>query len=297
MRKRPAALAHLNVFHTCGLLCSRRDLEEKLPIHKLTSIIILADESDEIDATSKDSQALTTLLLLRDIQSCIGAGAPPEKCRSISESEPADEAALDWVRGWGRIATNSAVFTPSTPPPPAARVLGKDCAGAADCKRISRPDASPGAASPGRPRGVGQPGWSLLRAQADKCAVISEILDSRTCQLISDAGISDFVLSNEVVSMTLAMVAEDRTVNRLLKILMESEGSELHFRSPSDLLVDTNEPVSFRDVMALARKRPNGPEIVLGHMRRGQPPVLNPPDKATPKTWSSLDQFIVLAEA
>jgi hypothetical protein len=118
------------------------------------------------------------------------------------------------------------------------------------------------------------PTWSLMRAQADKCApqlvsnsqthahllgaVISEILDSRTCQLIADAGISDYVLSNEIVSMTLAMVAEDRVVNSVLKILMESEGSEFYIRAAHDYVPNPGQPISFRAIMALARRRVKG---------------------------------------
>ena len=53
--------------HTQGNLCSRRDLE-RLPLEAFTSCIILADDAAEKDATDRDSQALSTLLLLRDIQ-------------------------------------------------------------------------------------------------------------------------------------------------------------------------------------------------------------------------------------
>ena len=68
-RKRPPDLQKLAVHHTEGNLCSRRDLE-RLPMDRFTSCIILANEEDsqDLDATDRDSQALATLLLLRDIQ-------------------------------------------------------------------------------------------------------------------------------------------------------------------------------------------------------------------------------------
>ena len=53
----------------------------------------------------------------------------------------------------------------------------------------------------------------------------------RTRLLISEAGISDYVLSNELVSRALAMVAEDRRVNAVIQHLFQAEGSELYFRS------------------------------------------------------------------
>ena len=66
-RKRPPELRNLAVHHSCGNLCSRRDLE-RLPMGEFTSCIILANETVEETSTDRDSQALATLLLLRDIQ-------------------------------------------------------------------------------------------------------------------------------------------------------------------------------------------------------------------------------------
>jgi len=48
------------------------------------------------------------------------------------------------------------------------------------------------------------------------CAVVAEILDGRTKGLIG-ASVGDPVLSNDVVSMAMAMVAENRHVNTILK--------------------------------------------------------------------------------
>ena len=40
--------------------------------------------------------------------------------------------------------------------------------------------------------------------------------------------VSEFVMSNELVSMTLAMVSESREVNTILKELFTPEGNELY---------------------------------------------------------------------
>ena len=45
-----------------------------------------------------------------------------------------------------------------------------------------------------------------MQRVSSQSIVISEILDSRTRSLVSVAKISDYVLSNELVSMALAMV-------------------------------------------------------------------------------------------
>ena len=58
-----------------------------------------------------------------------------------------------------------------------------------------------------------------MQNASDKSIILSEILDSRTRNLVSVSRISDYVLSNELVSMALAMVAEDKQINRVLKEL------------------------------------------------------------------------------
>ncbi|KAH8075624.1 hypothetical protein JL721_1638 [Aureococcus anophagefferens] len=121
------------------------------------------------------------------------------------------------------------------------------------------------------------------------------IILANDTHLISDAGISDYVLSNELVSMTLAMVAEDRTVNLIVKHLFEEEGSELYIRNIADYVEPGDDP-SFFDVMALARRK-DPPEIAVGYRAAGEDhAVLNPPDKHEPRQWHPDDRLVVLAE-
>lgn len=62
-----------------------------------------------------------------------------------------------------------------------------------------------------------------MQQASDRSIIISEILDSRTRNLVSVSRISDYVLSNELVSMALAMVAEDQQINRVLEELFAEE--------------------------------------------------------------------------
>ena len=62
-----------------------------------------------------------------------------------------------------------------------------------------------------------------MQQASDKSIIVSEILDSRTRNLVSVSKISDYVLSNELVSMALAMVAEDKQINRVLEELFAEE--------------------------------------------------------------------------
>lgn len=62
-----------------------------------------------------------------------------------------------------------------------------------------------------------------MQQASDKSVIISEILDPRTKNLLSMSKISDYVLSNELVSMALAMVSEDRQINDVLEELFAEE--------------------------------------------------------------------------
>ncbi|XP_050272816.1 probable ion channel POLLUX isoform X2 [Quercus robur] len=64
-----------------------------------------------------------------------------------------------------------------------------------------------------------------MQNASDKSIILSEILDSRTRNLVSVSRISDYVLSNELVSMALAMVAEDKQINRVLEELFAGKNS------------------------------------------------------------------------
>jgi len=76
-----------------------------------------------------------------------------------------------------------------------------------------------------------------MQQASDKSVIISEILDPRTKNLLSMSKISDYVLSNELVSMALAMVAEDRQINDVLEELFAEEVLPLPFKSSIKLII------------------------------------------------------------
>ncbi|XP_044500118.1 ion channel CASTOR-like isoform X1 [Mangifera indica] len=144
-------------------------------------------------------------------------------------------------------------------------------------------------------RGSFSPGsWiGEMQQASDKSVIISEILDPRTKNLLSMSKISDYVLSNELVSMALAMVAEDRQINDVLEELFAEEGNELQIRQ-ADLYLREGEELSFFEVLLRARKRR---EIVIGYrLANAERAVINPPSKTETKRWSLKDVFVVIAE-
>ena len=108
-------------------------------------------------------------------------------------------------------------------------------------------------------------------------------------------------MSNHIVSMMLASIAEDRDMNGILGELLSAQGSETKFRDVSHYLDVTNEKErmrSFWDVAVLARQRR---EVVFGYKPRAmlwteaQELMTNPPNKDKPLQWQEGDIVIVLA--
>ncbi|CAB4262415.1 unnamed protein product [Prunus armeniaca] len=132
-----------------------------------------------------------------------------------------------------------------------------------------------------------------MQQASDKSVIISEILDPRTKNLLSMSKISDYVLSNELVSMALAMVAEDRQINDVLEELFAEEGNELQIRQ-ADLYLREGEELSFYEVLLRARQRR---EVMIGYrLANAERAVINPPSKSERRRWSVKDVFVVIAE-
>ncbi|XP_010681890.2 probable ion channel SYM8 isoform X3 [Beta vulgaris subsp. vulgaris] len=133
-----------------------------------------------------------------------------------------------------------------------------------------------------------------MQKASDKSIVISEILDSRTRNLVSVSRISDYVLSNELVSMALAMVAEDKQINRVLEELFAEKGNEMCIR-PAEFYLHDQEELCFFDVMIRGRQRQ---EIVIGYrLADSDHDVINPSKKAEPRRWSVGDIFVVISRS
>ncbi|KAL9267635.1 Ion channel DMI1-like protein [Drosera capensis] len=104
--------------------------------------------------------------------------------------------------------------------------------------------------------------WIRKMQQAShKSIIISEVLDCRTRNLVTVSRISDYVLSNELVSMALAMVAEDKQINRVLEELFAAEGNEMCIR-PAEFYLHDQEELCFYEIMLRGRERR---EIVIGY--------------------------------
>lgn len=147
--------------------------------------------------------------------------------------------------------------------------------------------------TPVRHSGFSHSSWIReMQRASNKSIIISEILDSRTRNLVSVSRISDYVLSNELVSMALAMVAEDKQINRVLEELFAEEGNEMCIR-PAEFYLYDQEELCFYDIMIRGKQRQ---EIVIGYrLAAADRAIINPLDKALQRKWSLDDVFVVIA--
>jgi hypothetical protein len=96
--------------------------------------------------------------------------------------------------------------------------------------------------------------------------LITEILDSENRDLISHAGVDDFIISNRMVSMLFAQMSEEPEIEGVYENLFREEGSEIYVK-PAWLYFSAL-PVTcrFGDLMRAAQKR--GGEIAIGYKLR-----------------------------
>lgn len=129
-------------------------------------------------------------------------------------------------------------------------------------------------------------------------SIVSEMHDENNRTLAEVTEADDIVISDTVIGLLLAQLAENRHLADVFGYLFDSTGSEIYPRPASDY-VKTGTPVTFATVVESARRRG---ETAIGYRNAAgmnTPPrygiVLNPP-KSTEITLTDRDSVIVLSE-
>eukprot|EP00602_Paraphysomonas_sp_CaronLab_P006520 CAMPEP_0185036818 /NCGR_PEP_ID=MMETSP1103-20130426/30347_1 /TAXON_ID=36769 /ORGANISM="Paraphysomonas bandaiensis, Strain Caron Lab Isolate" /LENGTH=717 /DNA_ID=CAMNT_0027574523 /DNA_START=368 /DNA_END=2521 /DNA_ORIENTATION=- len=248
---------NLNLIHICGNPTYRQDLEA-LPLEEYDSILILADEDFEGDVSHDmmyaDTRSLTSLLLIRDIQQKRNVNTRVKGRLSIFDDNFATEQ-KNTIRSLSPLVED-----------------------------MRRSHDSPETAEESDSEEEDE------FESGSTAAVISEILDVRTKPLISVASVTDYVTSNELLSMAIAMVSEQREVNHILKELLSSDGNEIYLVPLSTYLKKQTE-ASFYELIALAKSVNH---LTVGYKIR-ENVVINPVDKSKRIKWSASTHLIILA--
>lgn len=124
-----------------------------------------------------------------------------------------------------------------------------------------------------------------------KPRIISEILDTRTKDLLEQDYGADFVVSAEMTSMLLAQVSERRELNAVFADLFDADGNEIYLKRAACFAV-LGHTSSWLSVQKVARQRG---EVAIGYVKLGATPIINP-KQAEPIVFAEEDRVIVIAQ-
>lgn len=132
-----------------------------------------------------------------------------------------------------------------------------------------------------------------------KLSIVSEIMDMRNRELAEAAEANDFIISDRLLSLMLAMLSENPALESVFEDLFDSGGSELYLK-PVGLYVKCKAKVDFLTVVEAASKRGEtaiGFSIasLSGDADLGYGVRVNPP-KGMEIEFQPEDRIIVLAE-
>lgn len=130
-------------------------------------------------------------------------------------------------------------------------------------------------------------------------SVVSEMLDVRNRNLAEVTHADDFIVSDQLVSLVLSQVSQNRHLTAVFAELFDPEGCEIYLK-PAEDYVSLGQPLNFYTVVEAARRRG---EIAIGYRLSGQARdaaqsygvVLNP-EKSKQVTLADGDKIIVVAD-
>lgn len=139
----------------------------------------------------------------------------------------------------------------------------------------------------------------IKNAAGREFSIVTEMNDARNRDLAAVAAADDFVVSENIVSLMLVQISENKHLRAILDDIFDPEGSEIYLK-PAEDYVRTGVPLSFYTVVESARRRN---ETAIGYrvLANAKDPardfgvVINP-DKSLPVTFAVGDRVVVVAE-
>lgn len=139
----------------------------------------------------------------------------------------------------------------------------------------------------------------MFERSGRRLPITSEMMDTRNRDLAAVTHADDFIISEQLVSLLLAQISENKQLHAIFDDLFDFEGAEIYLKPVQDY-VKTGQPVNFYTVAEAARRRG---EVAIGYrlMRHSTDAAqaygvrLNPA-KADAITFEPADVAIVLAE-
>ncbi len=133
------------------------------------------------------------------------------------------------------------------------------------------------------------------KAGTNKYSIVSEMLDVRNRELAAVTQADDFIVSENLTSLLVAQVTENRDLRAVFDDVFDADGSEIYLRPASEYVV-LGKQMSFWHVVEAARRRG---EVAIGYRIAGNGSgdgvKVNPPKSAS-VSFGAEDRVIVIAE-
>lgn len=132
----------------------------------------------------------------------------------------------------------------------------------------------------------------------ERISVVVELLEVQDVALAKLIGAHDFIVSERLVSLLMAQLAENASMDRVFADLLDADGAEISFR-PTSLYLPLGADVDFAAAVAAARDRE---EVAIGYRlasdasASGAGVVINPP-KSARLVAGPEDRLLVLSHA
>jgi voltage-gated potassium channel Kch len=130
-------------------------------------------------------------------------------------------------------------------------------------------------------------------------SIVSEMRDIRNRNLAATTGADDYIVSDQMLSLLMTQISENRHLSSVFQNLFDPEGSEIYLK-PAGRYVRTGSSVSFYTIIESASDRG---EVAIGYRLFSQKDdaekaygVVVNPKKDIQITFSNQDRIIVLAE-
>jgi ion channel POLLUX/CASTOR len=128
-------------------------------------------------------------------------------------------------------------------------------------------------------------------------SIVREMLDIRNRELAESTHADDFIVSDQLVSLLMSQISENRSLAGVFEDLFDAGGSEIYLK-PAERYVVLDRETDFYTVTEAARRRD---EVAIGYKKVAQNGSLKAtlvvnPDKSHRLTFREGDRVIVLSE-
>jgi hypothetical protein len=139
-----------------------------------------------------------------------------------------------------------------------------------------------------------------LPAAQPRPKLITEVMDTKNQSLVARAGVNDFIISNQLMSMLFAQISEEPDILRVYDQIFSEDGSEIYLKTTEMYFKEFPVTATYADLIAVAQNRE---EVCLGiklHQHVGDLDknygVKLIPEKNTVYQLTENDHLVVLAE-